>query len=102
MVSSSSGDRFSELISAPKNINKTESNVSTTSTIRHQVIDERKRKSMKHISSSGRVPEIKKFKYPTEVQYGPEEGKTHLTDLSNFILIFVFYQAKYSAKVQHS
>lgn len=78
MVSSSSGDRFSEFIPAPKTVSKIESNVSTTSTIRDQVIDERKRQNMKHSSSSGRSPEIKKIKCSTEIQYGPEEGKPPL------------------------
>lgn len=74
MVGSSSGDRFSERIPAPNTLIKIESNVSTISSINGQVIDERKKQNMKHSSSSGRPFEIKKAKYTTKVQCGPEEG----------------------------
>lgn len=78
MVSSSSGDRFLERIPAPKTSIKMETNVSTTSIIKDETIDERKRQNMKNSSSSGRSSEGKKSKYSTEIQYGPEEGRTPL------------------------
>lgn len=79
MVSSSSGDRFSERMPAPKTLIKIESNqVSTTSIINGQVIDERKKQNMKHSSSSGRPSEVKKSKYSTAAQFGPEEGEKKL------------------------
>lgn len=73
---SSSGDRFLERIPAAKTSIKIESNVSTTCNIKDHAIDERKRQDMKHSSSGGRSSDIKKSKYSTDVQYGPEEGKT--------------------------